>query len=120
MSADRHPGLCVEVLCTDRAVDTVVTATKYAGRGVEHYWIVDLERTVVQVFVLDEGGYRLAQTVDPGAPAEVDFGCTSRLDARSGRTDAARGRGVRPSANGGLPLDVDRVTPPAWRVSSTC
>jgi Uma2 family endonuclease len=68
------PVLCVEVLSSDRAADTVVKAMKYAAQGVAGYWIVDLEREAVDVLVLAEGSYRVACTVRAQEPVEVDFG----------------------------------------------
>lgn len=68
------PVLCVEVLSSNRAADTVVRSTKYAARGVEHYWTVDLEERAVDVFVLDDGTYRLDQHVVADVPRPVDFG----------------------------------------------
>ena len=68
------PALCVEVLSSDRAADTVVKSMKYAAQGVENYWIVDLERGSVDVLVLADGLYRLTCTVRADQPVEVDFG----------------------------------------------
>jgi Uma2 family endonuclease len=68
------PVLCVEVLSSDRAADTVVKSMKYAARGVASYWIVDLEREAIDVLVLADGIYHLSRTVWADQPVEVDFG----------------------------------------------
>lgn len=68
------PVLCVEVLSSDRAADTVVKSVKYAAQGVRSYWIVDLERDAVDVLELADGIYRLDWTVRADEPVEVDFG----------------------------------------------
>jgi Uma2 family endonuclease len=68
------PVLCVEVLSSDRAADTVVKSMKYAAQGVGSYWIVDLEREAVDVLVLADGLYRLTRTVWAEQPVEIDFG----------------------------------------------
>lgn len=68
------PVLCVEVLSSDRAADTVVKSMKYAAQGVSSYWIVDLEREAVDVLALADGIYRLVGTVRADQPIEVDFG----------------------------------------------
>ena len=78
------PVLCVEVLSSNRTTNTVVKSTKYAARGVEHYWIVDLDQASVHLFVREDGTYRLDQSVAAGASASVDFGAgrlTLDLDA---------------------------------------
>jgi Uma2 family endonuclease len=68
------PVLCVEVLSSDRAADTVVKSMKYAAQGVAGYWIVDLERGAIDVLALADGIYRLVATVRADSPVEVDFG----------------------------------------------
>lgn len=68
------PVLCVEVLSSDRAADTVVKSMKYAAQGVPGYWIVDLDREAVDVLVLTDRIYRLSQTVRADQPIDVDFG----------------------------------------------
>ncbi len=68
------PVLCVEVLSTNRSADLVVNATKYAAQGVDHYWTIDLDRRVVDVFERAGTTYRLAQSVAANGPVEVDFG----------------------------------------------
>lgn len=68
------PVLCVEVLSTNRSADLVVKATKYAAQGVDHYWTIDLDRRVVDVFERAGTTYRLAQSVTADKPVAVGFG----------------------------------------------
>ncbi|WP_375423333.1 Uma2 family endonuclease [uncultured Friedmanniella sp.] len=68
------PVLCVEVLSTNRSADLVVKATKYAAQGVDHYWTVDLDRRVVDIFERVGTTYRLEQSVTADEPVAVGFG----------------------------------------------
>jgi Uma2 family endonuclease len=45
---DRVPELCIEVLSRDRVYDRVTKRLVYAAAGVAEYWVVDLDRTLVE------------------------------------------------------------------------
>ena len=45
---DRVPELCIEVLSCDRVYDRVTKRLVYATAGVSEYWVVDLDRTLVE------------------------------------------------------------------------
>ena len=74
------PVLCVEVLSSNRATDLVVTTTRYAALGVDHYWVVDADAVTLTSFVRDAGAYRADRTISATAE-ELNFGIGSvRID----------------------------------------
>lgn len=55
-----QPLVLVEILSPLRPeYDRLTKASRYAARGVPHYWIVDPDRRTVECFRLDGGSYRL-------------------------------------------------------------
>jgi Uma2 family endonuclease len=84
------PVLVVEVLSTSPIRDLVVKMNKYAGYGLDRYWVLDPEKREMYVFVRQNRTYELLQTVGR-EPAEVDFG------AGVVRVDLA---GSSPTSNG--------------------
>ena len=61
------PDLVVEVLSpgTERT-DRGLKSKTYARHGVREYWLVDIERSCIEVLVLDETGFRPAGSHGPG------------------------------------------------------
>lgn len=107
------PVLCVEVLSSDRAADTVAKSMKHAAQGVNHYWIVDLEREAVDVLVLADGIYRFTCTASLNQRVEVDFGAGAGA-ARLRPTSRRCSREPRPSSSDG----EDRMTSSPWSLST--
>jgi Uma2 family endonuclease len=61
------PDLIVEVLSPSNwTTDRRDKHALYAEAGVAEYWIVDPEQRTIEVFVLEEGGYRLFDQKGPG------------------------------------------------------
>ena len=68
------PHLVVEILSTDRAADMITKAHKYAGAGLERYWIIDPDGPKVIVYELRHGVYVEAARHLPGTDARLDVG----------------------------------------------
>ncbi|HYU74073.1 MAG TPA: Uma2 family endonuclease [Ktedonobacteraceae bacterium] len=77
------PDLVVEVVSPGSGVmDRIAKYSVYARAGIPEYWIVKPEKQTVEVFVLEDGEYRLLGTfsgqqnlpsrVVPGLPARVE------------------------------------------------
>jgi Uma2 family endonuclease len=63
------PDLVVEILSpTTSRTDRVTKAQIYARHSVPVYWIVDPEREVIEIYLLEADGYRLAATLQGKAP----------------------------------------------------
>jgi Uma2 family endonuclease len=75
-AAALHPSdvvLVVEVLSTSNpGNDLVLKRHEYAAAGIPTYWIVDPIEQAMRVLELDEGAYREAETVRPGAEWRTD------------------------------------------------
>lgn len=72
-----QPHLCVEVLSSDPARDTIRKFSKYALAGLPHYWIVDPESPTIITYVLSEGTYREAGRFAAGTSVTIEFGVAS-------------------------------------------
>ena len=74
------PVLVVEVLSSGPVRDLVVKMNKYAGYGLERYWVVDPERREMYVFARSNDIFELVQTIGEET-TEVDFGAgVARID----------------------------------------
>jgi Uma2 family endonuclease len=63
------PDLVVEILSpTTSRTDRVTKAQIYARHRVPVYWIVDLEREAIEIYLLEGDGYRLAATLQGKTP----------------------------------------------------
>jgi Uma2 family endonuclease len=63
------PDLVVEILSpTTSRTDRVTKAQIYARHSVPVYWIVDPEREVIEIYLLEADGYRLAATLQGKTP----------------------------------------------------
>ncbi len=51
------PDLVVEILSSKPQLDRILKLSKYAQAGVAHYWIVDPEERVLDVYRLEGGRY---------------------------------------------------------------
>ena len=88
--ADRTPGrldvaLVVEVSDTTYPKDAGLKRRAYARRGVPAYWIVDVNRRVVEVYALGAGGLTLAAAYDEHQDVPLvldghDFGRVAAAD----------------------------------------
>jgi Uma2 family endonuclease len=76
------PYLVVEVISTNRAMDTVTKLQKYAPAGAPRYWLVDLRDRTLLALVLVDGIYEVAAQLDEGNPAaDLDTGAGNvRID----------------------------------------
>ncbi len=72
-----QPHLCVEVLSSDPARDTIRKFSKYAFAGLPHYWIIDPESPTIITYVLSDGTYREAGRHEAGTPVTIEFGVSS-------------------------------------------
>ncbi|GHV23449.1 hypothetical protein FACS189494_11450 [Spirochaetia bacterium] len=55
------PDMVVEILSPSSASkDMVLKFRKYAQAGVREYWIIDPDRSTIQVCLLENGGYKVA------------------------------------------------------------
>lgn len=69
------PPLVVEVVSTNRALDTVVKVGKYARAGAPRYWIVDVRDRTLLALILVDGVYEIAAQLDDDNPAaELETG----------------------------------------------
>lgn len=70
---DVAPVLVVEILSPSTASeDTVRKSTEYVAAGIGQYWIVDIDRGIIDVFENRDGGWEVLARVDEHAPtAEV-------------------------------------------------
>jgi Uma2 family endonuclease len=63
------PDLVIEILSPGTSrTDRVTKAQIYARYGVPHYWIVDPEQEVIEIYLLELDGYRLAATLQGETP----------------------------------------------------
>ena len=63
------PDLVIEILSPSTSrTDRVTKAQIYARYGVPAYWIVDPEQQVVEIYLLEVDGYRLAVTLQGRTP----------------------------------------------------
>lgn len=63
------PDLVIEILSPGTSrTDRVTKAQIYARYGVPHYWIVDPEQEVIEIYLLEIDGYRLAATLQGETP----------------------------------------------------
>jgi Uma2 family endonuclease len=70
------PYLVVEILSTDPAADIIRKAAKYAGAGLERYWIVDPEGPQIIVHRLVDGVLVEQARHGPGEHVALDVGPT--------------------------------------------
>lgn len=70
----RTPVLIVEVLSSNRGDDLVLKSARYAAAGLPHYWVLDPRDRVLTAYVLTDGLYELAASVEQDTPAQVSFG----------------------------------------------
>jgi Uma2 family endonuclease len=75
------PDLVVEILSPSTARrDTVVKSALYQRMGVREFWIVDLERKIVMVHILEAGKYFIGAYTDADTiPVHVLEGCLISL-----------------------------------------
>ena len=63
------PDLVIEILSpTTSRTDRVTKAQIYARHSVPAYWIVDPEQQVIEIYLLEADGYRLAATLQGETP----------------------------------------------------
>jgi Uma2 family endonuclease len=63
------PDLVIEILSPGTSrTDRVTKAQIYARYGVPAYWIVDPEQEVIEIYLLEADGYRLAATLQGNTP----------------------------------------------------
>jgi Uma2 family endonuclease len=63
------PDLVIEILSpTTRRTDRVTKAQIYARHSVPGYWIVDPEQEIIEIYLLEANGYRLAATLQGKTP----------------------------------------------------
>jgi Uma2 family endonuclease len=63
------PDLVIEILSpTTSRTDRVTKAQIYARHSIPAYWIVDPEQEVIEVYLLEVDGYRLAATLQGESP----------------------------------------------------
>jgi Uma2 family endonuclease len=71
-----HPDLAVEVVSpSSRSYDRALKLSYYAAIGVPEYWLVDPEERTVERLLLEDGAYRLADSLAGDAvfrPATFD------------------------------------------------
>lgn len=72
-----NPLLAVEILSSDKSVDTIRKLHKYAAAGLERYWIIDPDGPHVSVFQLDGETYREMGRFGPGTEVELSVGPTT-------------------------------------------
>lgn len=68
------PVLVVEILSSDRGDDLVLKSARNGSAGLRHYWVLDPRDRVLTAYVLTDGLYSLASSVEATRPAEVSFG----------------------------------------------
>ncbi len=81
---DEPPDLVVEVLSPSSLThDRRLKYETYEAAGIKEYWIVDVEHEVIEVFVLQDGGYSKAEkyTTGQSARSEVLDGFSIAVDA---------------------------------------
>lgn len=80
------PVLAVEVLSTSPVRDLVVKRNKYAGYGLERYWVVDPDKREMYVFARPNVSFELVQTIGPepveSISAPGSYGSTWRRSSR--------------------------------------
>lgn len=69
-----RPELVVEVLSSDRSRDTIRKFAKYAGLGVERYWIIDPDGPQIIVYGAHDGVLVERVRHRGGEPCELDIG----------------------------------------------
>ena len=63
------PDLVIEILSPGTSrTDRVTKAQIYARYGVPHYWIVDPEQEIIETYLLEANGYRVAATLQGKTP----------------------------------------------------
>jgi Uma2 family endonuclease len=68
-SIEGAPDLVIEILSpTTSRTDRVTKAQIYARHSVPAYWIVDPEREVIEIYLLEADGYGLAATLQGNTP----------------------------------------------------
>ncbi len=88
------PTLVVEVLSpSTKKKDRTLKMDLYAASGVKEFWIVDPDSSVVEVFGLDGGIYRLAETYEARATAESVVFTELEIDLKMVFGDGEQGAG---------------------------
>jgi len=70
------PHLVVEILSSDPARDIIRKAAKYAGAGLERYWIIDPDGPEIIIYRLVDGVLAGEGRYGPGTSATFDVGPT--------------------------------------------
>ena len=68
------PHLVVEILSSDPTRDIIRKTTKYAGAGMERYWIIDPDGPQIRVYGLIDAVYVEQGLHGPGAEVTLDVG----------------------------------------------